>query len=147
MVDTDSQNQRIINWTDLSSPATDVPYRNFDSNRKTSSPRSTPYEAHTVAPQTKLAGPRITRKGDTSSHVTPRPSKMEAGGKQCAPRSTIIPTKTCSAIVYRRIERRFGCSLKQPHCKGYLVPSRNKLHIKRWSFSPSKSLKTSARTT
>ena len=30
---------RIINWTGLSGPATHVPYRAFDSNRKTSSPR------------------------------------------------------------------------------------------------------------
>ena len=71
VADTDNQNQRIINWTDLSGPATDVPHRAFDSNRKTGSPRPTSYEAHTVPPQTKLEGTRITRKGDTSSQVTP----------------------------------------------------------------------------
>ena len=54
---------------------------------------------------------------------------MVAGGKQCAPRSTITPSKTCSAIVYRRIKRRLGCSLKRPHHKGNVVPSRKQLHI------------------
>ena len=63
----------------------------------------------------------------TSSQVAPPPSKMVAGGKQCASRSTITPTKTCSAIVYRRIKRRLGRSLKQPHCKGSLVPSRKQV--------------------
>ena len=63
------------------------------SNRKIGSPRSTPYESHIVAPQTKLVGPRITRKGDTSSQIAPHPHKVVAGGKQCAPRSTITPTK------------------------------------------------------
>ena len=54
----------------------------------------------------------------------PPPFKMVAGGKQCAPKSTIIPTKTGSAIVYRHIKRRLGRSLKRSHCKGNLVPSR-----------------------
>ena len=49
---------------------------------------------------------------------------MVVGGKQCASRSTIIPTKTCSADLYRRIKRRVGCSLKRTHCTGNLVPSR-----------------------
>ena len=85
---------------------------------------STACEAHSVAPQTKLEGSRITRKGDTSSQVTPHPSKMVAGGKQFAQRSTITPIDTCSAIVYRHIKRRLGCSLKRSHCKENLVPSR-----------------------
>ena len=38
--------------------------------------------------------------------------------------STITPTKTCSVIVYRCIERRLGRSLKQSHCKRNLVPSK-----------------------
>ena len=66
---TDSKNERIINRTELSSPATDVPHRALDSNRKTGSPRSTPYKARTVSPQEQLEGPRITGKCDTSSQV------------------------------------------------------------------------------
>ena len=65
-----------------------------------------------MAPQIKLEDTRITRKGDTSSQVAPPSSKMVAGGMQCAPRSTIIPTKTCSADIYRRIKRRLGCLFK-----------------------------------
>ena len=65
---------------------------------------------HTVAPQKQLEGPRVTSKGD--SQVAPPTCKMVAGGKQCAPRSTITSTKTCSAAVYRCILRRLGRSLK-----------------------------------
>ena len=49
---------------------------------------------------------------------------MVALGNQCAPRSTITPTKTCYAIVYRCIRRKTGLSLKRSHCKGNLVPFR-----------------------
>ena len=91
VADTDNQNQRIINWADLSDPATHAPQRAVDSNRKAGSPRSSAYEAHSVAPQTKLEGFRVTRKGDTSSQVAPSQPKMVAGGKQCAPGSAITP--------------------------------------------------------
>ena len=50
-----------------------------------------------------------------------------AGGKQCATRSTITPSKTCSANIYRRIKRRVGRSLRRAHCKGNLVPSRKQV--------------------
>ena len=50
------------------------------------------------------------------------PPKMVAGGRQCAPGSTITPTKTCCVFVYRRIKRRLGRSLKRLHHKGNLVP-------------------------
>ena len=52
---------------------------------------------------------------------------MVAGGKQCASRSTITPTKTFSANLYRLIKRRVGHSLKRAHCKGNLVPSRKQV--------------------
>ena len=45
---------------------------------------------------------------------------MVARGRQCASRSTITPSKTCSANFYRRIKR-VGRSLKQVHCKRVLV--------------------------
>ena len=51
----------------MSGLGTYVPHKAFDSNKKTGSPRSTPCEAHTVAPQKQLEGPRITRKGDPRS--------------------------------------------------------------------------------
>ena len=52
---------------------------------------------------------------------------MVAGGKQCATGSTITPSKTCSANIYRCIKRRVGCSLRRAHCKGKLVPSRKQV--------------------
>ena len=57
----------------------------------------------------------------------PPRSKVVAGGKQCATRSTITPSKTCSADLYRRIKRRVGRSLGRPHCKRNLVPSREQV--------------------
>ena len=39
--------------------------------------------------------------------------KIVAGGNQCASRSTIIPTKTCSANLYRWMKRRVRCSNEQ----------------------------------
>ena len=108
-----SKDPRITDRTDLSDQAADVPYRAVDSHRKTGPPRLTPYEAHTVALEKQLEGPRVTRKGETHIQVTPHSSEMVAGGKQCASRSTITPTKTCSAAdLDRCIKRRVGRSLK-----------------------------------
>ena len=51
--------------------------------------------------------------------VTPPSLKKVAGGMQCVSRSTITATKTCSADLYRRIERRVGCSL-EPESKQHI---------------------------
>ena len=52
---------------------------------------------------------------------------MVAGREQCAQRSTITPTKTCSSAVYRRLKRRLGRSLKRTHCKRGLVAPRKEV--------------------
>ena len=52
---------------------------------------------------------------------------MVAGGRQCVTRSTITPSKTCSANIYRRIKRRVGRSLRRAHYKGNLVPTREQV--------------------
>ena len=100
------------------------------------------HETHTVALEKQLEGPRITGKGDPCPQVPPPPSKVVAGGKQCATRSTITPSKTCSANLYRCIKRRVGCSLRRAHCKGNLFPSREQVTHKplraKISFSSSK---------
>ena len=80
-----------------------------------------------MALEKQLEGPRVTRKGDPSPQLPPPPSKVVAGGKQCASRSTITPSKTCSANIYRRIKRRVGHSLRRAHCKGNLIPSRKQV--------------------
>ena len=105
-------------------PAVHVPHRSSHGNRKTNPPSSAPYETHTVALEEELEGTRVPSKGDTSPQVAPPSLKMVAGGKQCASRSTITPTKTCFADLYRSIKRRVGGSLKRTYCKGNLVPSR-----------------------
>ena len=126
----------------MSGPEIHVPHRSPHSNRKTSPLRATPHETHTVALEKQLEGPRVTGKGDPSPQVPPPPSNVVAGGKQCATRSTITPSKTCSADLYRRIKRRVGRSLGRPHCKGNLVPSREQVSHKplraKSSFSSSK---------
>ena len=106
------------------------PHRPHNSHRKASPPRSTSYETPTVALEEQLEGTGITRKSDTRSQINPPPPKVVARGKQCASRSTITPTKTCSADIYRRIKRRVGCSLKRAYCKGNLVPSRKQVAYK-----------------
>ena len=111
----------------MSGPEIHVPHRSPHSNRKASPLRATPHETHTVALEKQLEGPRVTGKGDPGPQVPPPPSKVVAGGKQCATRSTITPSKTCSADLYRRIKRRVGRSLGRPHCKRNLVPSREQV--------------------
>ena len=101
--------------------------RSTHSNRKASPLRATSHKTHTMALEKQLEGPRITGKGDPSPQVPPPPSKVVAGGKQCATRSTITPSKTCSANLYRRIKRRVGRSLRRPHCKRNLVSSREQV--------------------
>ena len=126
----------------MSGPEIHVPHRSPHSNRKTSPLRATPHETHTLALEKQLEDPRVTGKGDPGSQVPPPSSKVVAGGKQCATRSTITPSKTCSADLYRRIKRRVGRSLRRPHCKGNLVPSRKQVAHKplraKSSFSSSK---------
>ena len=128
MADSDSKSQRIINQTDLSGPASDVPYRAVDSKRKTGPPRLTPYEAHTVlvAPQKQLGGSRVTRKGDTSSQVAPPSSEMVAGGGQCAPRSTITPTKHALQLPSNE---GWGAHLNNHTARGTCSLPETKLHI------------------
>ena len=130
LADSDRQNSSNSVWSGVSGPAVHVPHRAPNSHRKASPPRSTSYETHRVALEEQLEGTRITRKCDTHSQIAPPPPKVVAGGKQCASRSTITPTKTCSADIYRCIKRRVGRSLKRAHCKGNLVTSRKQVAYK-----------------
>ena len=117
----------------MSGPAVHVPRRASDSHRKTNLPESTSYETHTVALEEQPEGTRITRKGDTSTQVSPPPLKVVAGGKQCATRSTITPTKTCSADIYRRIKRRVGAHLNERTARGTWFIPESKLHVTTWN--------------
>ena len=123
LADLDRQDQNNTVGYSLPGLTSHVPHRSTHSNIKASPLRATTHETHTVALEKQLEGPRITGKGDPCPQVPPPPSKVVAGGKQCATRSTITPSKTCSANFYRRIKRRVGRSLRRAHCKGNLVPS------------------------
>ena len=127
MADLDRQDQSHTVGSGLPGPTIHVPHRSTHSNRKASPLRATTHETHTVALEKQLEGPRITGKGDSGPQVPPPPSKVVAGGKQCAKRSTITPSKTCSANIYRCIKRRVGRSLRRTHCKGNLVPTREQV--------------------
>ena len=113
----------------VSGPAVHVPPRSTHSNRKASPPRATPHETHTVAFEKQLESPRITGKGDSSSQVAPPSLKMVAGGKQCATRSTITPTKACSADLYKRIKKGWGAHLNELTARGTWSLPESKLHI------------------
>ena len=127
MADLDRQDQINTVGSGLPGPTIHVPHRSTHSNRKASPLRATTHETHTVALEKQLEGPRITGKGDPGPQVPPPPSKVVAGGNQCATKSTITPSTTCSADLYRRIKRRVGCSLGRPYCKRNLVPSREQV--------------------
>ena len=85
----------------VSGLAVHIPHRSTRSNRKATPPRLAPYEIYTVAIKKQLEGTRVTRKGDTSPQGASPSLKMVVAGKQCASRSAITPTKTCSADLYR----------------------------------------------
>ena len=124
LADLDRQDQIHHVRSGVPGPTIHVPHRPAHSNRKTSPLRASSHETHTVALEKQLEGPRVTGKGDTGPQVPPPPPEVVAGGRQCASRSTITPSKTCSANLYRRIKRRVGRSVRRAHCKGNLVPSR-----------------------
>ena len=110
-------------FTGLSGQTVHVLDRSLNSHRKTSSPRQTVYETHTVAPQKQLACARISTKGDSNSQISASSLKMVASRRQRSHRPTITPHKTCSVNLYRRIKRRVGRSLKRTHCKRFVVPT------------------------
>ena len=86
--------------TSLSSLVVHVLDRSANSHRKTSSPGLTTHETHRPILK-QLKGTRITKKGDHYPQVSAPQSKMVAEGRQCTSRSTITPTKTSSANLYR----------------------------------------------
>ena len=127
LADLDRQDQIHNVGSGVPGPAIHVSHRPAHSNRETSPLRASSHETHTMALEKQLEGPRVTGKGDAGPQVSPPPPKVVAGGKQCVTRSTITPSKTCSANLYRRIKRRVGRSLRRAHCKGNLVPSREQV--------------------
>ena len=71
--------------------------------------------------QKQLEGTGVTRKSDPNLQVPAPPFAMVSKRRQCTLRPTITVNKTCSANIYRHINRRVGRSLKQAHTKRNLV--------------------------
>ena len=111
MADPTSKNKRPHDQSSVSRLKTNVVNRITDSHREANALRPVTHETHTVTFQKQLEGSRDTGKDFPYSEVTPPTSEMVTGGKQCVSRSTITPTKTCTANLYRRIKRRVGHSL------------------------------------
>ena len=109
--------------TGLSGPAIHVPDRPANGHRKTSSPRPTTHETHTVASQKQLEGTGISREGYPSTQVPAPTSLMVARGKQCAPRSTITPNKTCAS------KEGWGAHLNECTARGSWSVPESRLHI------------------
>ena len=124
------ENKSTFITANLSGPAVHVPDRFVNSHRETSSPRPTAYVTHTVASQKQLDSARISKQDDSNTQVSAPSLTMVAGGKQCAPRSTIAPLTTRSANFHRCLKRRVGRSLKRAHCKRVLVRARKQTAYK-----------------
>ena len=127
----DLNRQDIVNpvLSGVPGPAVHVPHRTSNSHGKASPLRSTSYETHTVALEEQLEGTGITIKGDTRPQVAPPPLKVVAGGKQCASRSTITPSKTCSAIFTDASKEGWGAHLNECTARGTWSLPESKLHI------------------
>ena len=82
-----------------------------------------------MASQKQLEGTIITRKGDPSPQVPAPPFTMVAEGRQGTYRPTITPNKTCSANIYRRINRRVGAHLNEHTAGGTGSLPGSRLHI------------------
>ena len=120
LADLTDQNTGNYVQSSVSGPESNVLDRITDCHRKTSSFGPVTYQAS----QKQLESPRDNGEDHPHSKFTPPTSKMVAGEKQCSHRSTITPTKTCAADLYRRIKRRVGRSFKRAHGKGKLVTPR-----------------------
>ena len=73
--------------------------------------------------------PGITRKGDPNPQVPAPPFTMVAEGRQYTYRPTITPNITCSANIYRSINRRVGPLLGEHTARGTWSLPGSKLHI------------------
>ena len=124
LADPTKQNTGDLIKPNLSGPETNVPDRSVNCHREASTLGQTTHETHTVASQEQLEGTRNPGEDNPHSKVTPPTPKMVAGGRQCCYRSTLTPTRACSANFYRRIIRGVGCTLKRAYGKGKLVTPR-----------------------
>ena len=116
-----SKNKDANEQRPLFGPRVHVSHRFVDSHRETGGFGAPSHETDSVALEESLARARGTREGDSSSQISVPSSAVVAGRKQCAQRPTSSSSTTCSAVVYRRLKRRLGRTLRRPHGKRSLV--------------------------
>ena len=108
----------------LFSQAIHVPDRTSHCHREASLVRSPSYEAHSVASEATLACPREPGKDYSNPSLSPPPSRLVVRRRPCPQGSTFTPSSARSAIVYRRLKRRQGRTLRGLHCKRRVVRTR-----------------------
>ena len=86
-------------------------------------------EKKTKKKKQQLQGPRVTGKGDLDPQIPPPPSKVVAGGKQCASRSTITPSKHALQIFTDASKEGWGAHLDEHTARGQWSLPESKLHI------------------
>ena len=79
---------------------------------------------HPVALEATLARSGGSRKGHSIAPVSSSSPRLVVGREQCTARSASASSAARSAVVYRRLKRRLGCSLRGLHCKRHLVRTR-----------------------
>ena len=77
-----------------------------------------------MASEATLACPREPGKDYSNPSLSPSPSRLVVRRRPCPQGSTFTPSSTCSAIVYRRLKRRLGHTLRGLHCKRRVVRTR-----------------------
>ena len=124
----DTQDQINTVRSALPGPTIHVPHRSTHSNRKVHLGRlhMRPIQCHL---KKQLEGPRVTGKGDPGPQIPPPPSKVVAGGKQCASRSTITPSKHALQIFTDASKEGWGAHLDEHTARGQWSLPESKLHI------------------
>ena len=105
----------------LFGPRIHVSHKFVDSHRETGGLGSPSHETNSVALKESLACARGPREGDSSSQISVSSSAVVARQRQCSQRPTSSSSTACAAVVYRRLKRRLGRSLRRSHGKRSLV--------------------------
>ena len=110
--------------------AVHVPYRTPNRHREAGGSGTASHAPYPVASEETLACPGIIREDHSSAKVPSSSPEVVVEPKQGPKRSTFTPTSTRSSAVYRRLKRRFWCSLRRLHSKRPLVHTRKRLAYK-----------------
>ena len=97
--------------------AVHVPDRAVDGHGETCPVRLSSHEASSVAPEKSLACARGFGENHSSAQITPSPSGLVAGQRQCVTGPAPTPSLSRSVVLYRCIKRRLGHTLRGLHRK------------------------------